>query len=119
MKTNEDELKTEDILKNCPPTTILHTHTHTPLLLLRYYVTATAQLILNWKCSQVFKPEMEFHMINIIYAALPMRAQKEKTIFSCKDNCTFMKHTRSLTCYSRPTLVMVIWEAMLPRIHIA
>ena len=30
---------------------------------------------------------MELHMINMIYAALPMRAQTEKTTFSCKDDC--------------------------------
>ena len=30
---------------------------------------------------------MEFHMINITYAALHMRAQTEKTKFSCKDDC--------------------------------
>ena len=41
--------------------------------------TATGQLILNWKCYQVFNPEMTLHMINIIYAALPMRAETEKT----------------------------------------
>ena len=29
---------------------------------------------------------MEFHMINITYAALHMRAQTEKTTFSCKDD---------------------------------
>ena len=33
-------------------------------------------------------PEMEFHMINIIYAALYMRAQTENTTFSGKDKCT-------------------------------
>ena len=26
-------------------------------------------------------------LINVIYAALPMRAQTEKMIFSCKDDC--------------------------------
>ena len=36
---------------------------------------------------------MEFHMINIIYAALSIRAQTEKTTFSCKDDCTLTKHT--------------------------
>jgi len=40
----------------------------------------------NRICYQVFKPEMEFHMIDIIYAALPMGAQTEKTTFSCKDD---------------------------------
>ena len=29
---------------------------------------------------------MEFHMISITYAALPMRTQTEKTTFSCKDD---------------------------------
>ena len=29
---------------------------------------------------------MELHMINIIYAALPMREHSEKTTFSCKDD---------------------------------
>ena len=29
---------------------------------------------------------MEFHMIDVIYAALPMCAQTEKTTFSCKDD---------------------------------
>ena len=37
---------------------------------------------------------MEFHMINITYAALHMCAQTEKTTFSCKDDCTMIKHTR-------------------------
>ena len=36
------------------------------------------QLILDRKCYQVSKPEMELHMINIIYAALPMHAKTEK-----------------------------------------
>ena len=30
--------------------------------------------------------QMEFHMIDIIYAASPMGAQTEKTTFSCKDD---------------------------------
>ena len=44
------------------------------------------QLIFNRKCYQVSKPEMELHMINIIYAASTMHAKTEKTTFSCKDN---------------------------------
>ena len=36
--------------------------------------------------QQVSKPDMEFHMINITYAALHMRAQTEKTTFLCKDD---------------------------------
>ena len=34
---------------------------------------------------------------NRIYAALPMRTQREKTTFSCKDDCTFTKHTQRWT----------------------
>ena len=36
-------------------------------------------------------------MINITYAALHMRAQTEKSTFSCKDDCTLTKHTRRWT----------------------
>ena len=36
---------------------------------------------------------MEFHMINMMYAALPMSAQTEKTTFLSKDNCTLTKLT--------------------------
>ena len=41
-------------------------------------MTATSQLMYNQKWWQVSKPEMEFHMMNITYAALHMRAQTEK-----------------------------------------
>ena len=34
------------------------------------------------KCYQVSKPEMELYMINIVYAALLMCTQTEKTTFS-------------------------------------
>ena len=44
------------------------------------------QLILNRKCYQVFKPEMEFNMLNIIYVALRMCTHTEKTTFKCKDS---------------------------------
>ena len=40
---------------------------------------------------------MEFHMINMMYATLPMCAQTEKTIFSCKDDCLLTKRTRCWT----------------------
>ena len=53
--------------------------------------------MLNRKLYQALIPEMEFHMLNIIYAALPMCAQTEKTTFSYKDNCTLTKHTRCWT----------------------
>ena len=36
---------------------------------------------------------MEFHVINMMYTALPMRTQTEKTTFSCKDDCILTKHT--------------------------
>ena len=36
---------------------------------------------------------MEFHMISISYAAMHVRAETEKTTFSCKDDCTLTKHT--------------------------
>ena len=57
-------------------------------------MTATPQLMLNRKRYQASKPEMEFHMINMMYAALPMRAT---TTFSCKDDCILTKHTRRWT----------------------
>ena len=51
---------------------------------------------------------MEFHMINIMYGVLPMRARTEKTTFSCKDNCILTKHTWRWTyshCASNTTFV--------------
>ena len=42
--------------------------------------------MLNQKFNQAFKPEMEFHMMNIMHAALPMHSQREKTTFKCKDD---------------------------------
>ena len=56
-------------------------------------MTATPQLMLNRKWYQASKPEMLFHIINIMYAAMPMRAKIEKTTFSCKDDCTLTKRT--------------------------
>ena len=47
-------------------------------------MTTTPQPMSNQICYQVSKPEMEFHMIDIIYAALPMRAQKERRHFHTK-----------------------------------
>ena len=40
-------------------------------------LTVTRQLMSNKICYQVSKLEMEFHVIDIIYAALPMREQKD------------------------------------------
>ena len=86
MKTNEDELKNEDVLKNylptpqqfCPPPpiTILPELFWWPLIL-----TATPQMMLSRKCYQVSKPEIEFHIMNIMYAALHMRAYRKDDIF--------------------------------------
>ena len=45
---------------------------------------------------------MEFHMKNITYAALHMRAQTKKRTFSCKDDCTLTKHTRRWTYSALP-----------------
>ena len=52
-----------------PPITILPELFWRPLIL-----TATPQMMLSRKCYQVSKPEIEFHMMNIMYAALHMRA---------------------------------------------
>ena len=51
--------------------------------------TAMGQLILNRKCYQVSKPEMELHMINMIYAALPMRKvnKQKRQNFHTKTTC--------------------------------
>ena len=56
-------------------------------------MTAKPQLMLNQKLYQASKPDMELHMINMMYAALSMRTQTEKTAFSCKDDCSLTKHT--------------------------
>ena len=55
------------------------------------------QLMLNRIWYQASKPELEFHIINIMYAALPMRAHTEKTTFSCKDNWLLTKPIRCWT----------------------
>ena len=56
---------------------------HPPPLPLKYYLiffwwpltlTATPQLMLNSNCYQVSKPEIEFHMMDIMYTALHMHA---------------------------------------------
>ena len=38
------------------------------------------------RTTDMSKPGMELHMIDMIYGALPMCAQTEKTMFSCKDD---------------------------------
>ena len=40
-------------------------------------------------------------MINMIYAALSIHAQTEKTTFSCKDDCLLTKHTWCWTYSAR------------------
>ena len=74
--------------------------------------TVTGQLILNRKCYQVSKPEMELLMIHEIHAALLMHAKTEKTKFFMQrrllqsftyvlewrpGTCTLTKHTRRWT----------------------
>ena len=46
-----------------------------------------------YACPISLTIQKEFHMINITYAALYMRAQVEKTTFSCKDDITLTKRT--------------------------
>ena len=82
---NENDLKTEDDLQKNLTTPNLK------IITCNFFCwalpsTATGQLILNQKCHQVSKPEMELHMINIIYAALHIRAQTEKTTSLCIDD---------------------------------
>ena len=66
----------------------------------------------NQKWYQASKSKMEFHMINMIYAPLSMRAQIEKTTFSCKDDCIWIKHTLCWTynphCASTMTFVVLV-----------
>ena len=49
--------------------------------------------------------EMELHMIYIIYVALPMREQTEKTTFSCKDDCILTKHTPEVQKVVNPVIL--------------
>ena len=59
-------------------------------------------LILNRKCYQVFKPEMEFKMMNIIYVALRMCMHAEKTTFSRKDH-----YCKALHIYVCPKKILL------------
>ena len=47
---------------------------------------ATAQLTPNWKSYQLSKPEIEFHLMNEMYAALCMCTCAEKMISLGKDD---------------------------------
>ena len=49
----------------------------------------STQFLLITKLS-IWKLEMEFHMIDVINMALPMRGQTEKTTFSCKDDYMYI-----------------------------
>ena len=49
-------------------------------------MTATAQLTPNQKFYQLSKPEIEFHVMEEMYAALRMCTCAEKTTFLGKDN---------------------------------
>ena len=49
-------------------------------------VTAIAQLIPNRKSYQLSKPEIEFHVMEEMYAALCMCTCAEKTTFLGKDD---------------------------------
>ena len=49
-------------------------------------LTATAQLTPNWKSYQLSKPEIEFHVMEEMYAALFMCTCAEKTTFLGKDD---------------------------------
>ena len=84
---NEDNLKKEDDIKNENDLKKEDDRKK------EYYL----KLILNRKCYQVSEPEIVLRMTNIIYTALPMRTQTQKTTFSCKDDCTLTKHTRRWT----------------------
>ena len=55
---------------------------HLRLLIL----TATAQLTLNRKSYQLSKPEIEFHVMEEMYAALRKCMSAEKTTFLDKDD---------------------------------
>ena len=92
LKTCSEKMKTTSKMKTtlkmktqklfCPPypqkvTWIYFWWLHT--------LTAKQELMSNRICYQVSKPEMEFHMIDVIYGVLPMRAQTEKMTFSWKD----------------------------------
>ena len=51
-----------------------------------------SQLTVNRKCYQVLKPEIEFHMMNEIYAALRMRTQKRRHFYAKTTNANiYMK----------------------------
>ena len=65
---NEDNLKNEEDLKNEDNLKSEHN-------------LKNVDNLKNWS-----SPQMAFHTIDIIYAALPMCAQTEKTTFSCKDD---------------------------------
>ena len=76
---NEDDLKNEGNLKNWPSSPN-YSAPNPPLKKLPEIFLMTSHLDshtttdVKLSCYQVSKPEMEFHMIDMIYAALPMHA---------------------------------------------
>ena len=80
---NEDDLKNEESKIILPP---LPWKSYLNFFWWLHTLTATQELMSNRICYQVPKLEMEFHMIDVIYAALPIRAQKEKMTFSWKND---------------------------------
>ena len=54
-------------------------------------LTATARLTLNRKSYQLSKPEIEFHMMEEMYAALCMCTCAEKTTVFGKDDLTIVE----------------------------
>ena len=78
---NEDGLKNEDNLKTWPSPQKIFLPPPSPLLKnYLIFFLITSHLNSHRKCYQVFKPEMELHMINIIYAALPISENKKDNI---------------------------------------
>ena len=66
-------------------------------------MTATGQLILNWKCYKVFKMEMELHMMNIfnIRGIANARTNRKDNIFMQRrlvQNFTFILEWGQGTC---------------------
>ena len=72
---NEEDIKNENDLKNEKDLENVDDPLPSPWKITLHFSwwlltkTATPQLILNWKWYQASKPEIEFHMINIVQAA--------------------------------------------------
>jgi len=55
-----------------------------------YDLTATAQLTLNRKSYQLSKPDIEFYVMEEMYAALRLCTCEEKTTFLGKDDSSIV-----------------------------